>query len=143
MGDKRDASGKVMNPCFNINAFLPLADQHTISPEPSSLDDLRAHGQRSLNLALFKSFPIRERFKVEVRMESTSVTNTPIFDAPGTNMNQTGTFGVITSAGGSRAVQGSARGGFFGPFSAPARMCRFSPPFRLSPPAPPPSCGLP
>src|SRR5260221_4568244 len=109
LGRKRDASGRVLNPYFNINAFLPLADQYTISPEPPSLDDLRAPGQRSLNLALFKSFPIRERFKVEVRMESTGVTNTPIFDAPGTNMNQTGTFGVITSAGGSRAVQGSAR----------------------------------
>ena len=36
-------------------------------------------------------------------------TNTPNFDAPGTNMSQAATFGVISSAGGSRAVQGSAR----------------------------------
>jgi len=109
LGDKRDASGKVLNPYFNTNAFLALPDQYTISPEPPALDDLRQPGQRSLNLAVFKSFPIRERFKVEVRMESTSVTNTPNFDAPGTNMNQAATFGVITSAGGSRAIQGSAR----------------------------------
>jgi hypothetical protein len=62
-----------------------------------------------LNLAAFKAFPIRERLKVEVRLEATGATNTPNFDAPGTNMNQAGTFGVISSAGGSRAMQGSAR----------------------------------
>jgi hypothetical protein len=109
LGDIRDASGKVLNPYFNTSAFLALPDQYTISPEPPALDDLRAPRTRSLNLALFKSFPIRERFKIEVRMESTSVTNSPNFDAPGTNMNQAGTFGVISSAGGTRAVQGSAR----------------------------------
>jgi hypothetical protein len=109
LGDKRDSSGKVLNPYFNTNAFLALPDQYTISPEPPALDDLRAPGTKSLNLALFKSFPVRERFKLEARMEATGVTNTPIFDPPGTNMNQTGTFGVITSAGGSRAIQGSAR----------------------------------
>jgi hypothetical protein len=109
LGDKRDASGKVLNPYFNTNAFLALPDQYTISLEPPALDDLRAPGTKSLNFAVFKAFPIRERFKVEVRMEATGVTNSPIFDAPGTNMSQTATFGVITSASGNRAVQGSAR----------------------------------
>lgn len=42
-------------------------------------------------------------------MEATGATNTPNFSAPGTNMSQMATFGVISSAGGSRAVQGSAR----------------------------------
>ncbi|HTM47215.1 MAG TPA: TonB-dependent receptor [Bryobacteraceae bacterium] len=109
LGDKRDAGGNVLNPYFNTGAFLALPDQYTLSPEPPALDDLRAPGTRSLNMAVFKAFPIRERFKLEVRMEATSVTNTPIFDAPGTNMSQTSTFGVIRSAGGNRAVQGSAR----------------------------------
>jgi len=73
------------------------------------LDELRAPGTRSLNLAVFKSFPIREKMRVEVRMEATGATNTPNFSAPGTNLNQAATFGVISSAGGSRAMQGSAR----------------------------------
>jgi len=109
LGDKRDASGRVLNPYFRIDAFAPLPDQYTITPEPPALDELRAPGTRSLNLALFKSFPVRERFKLEVRMEATGATNTPNFGAPGTNMSQAATFGVISSAGGSRAVQGSAR----------------------------------
>ncbi|MBI4876373.1 MAG: TonB-dependent receptor [Acidobacteria bacterium] len=109
LGDKRDSSGRVLNPYFDINAFQPLPDQYTITPEPPVLDELRAPGTRSMNLSFFKSFPLRERFKLEVRMEATGATNTPNFDAPGTNMNQSATFGVISSAGGNRAMQGSAR----------------------------------
>lgn len=109
LGDRRDASGRVLNPYFDTTAFQALPDQYTISPAPPALDDLRAPGTRSLNLALFKSFPIRERLKIEARMEATGITNTPNFDPPGTNMNQTATFGVISSAGGNRSFQGSLR----------------------------------
>ncbi|MBI4908752.1 MAG: TonB-dependent receptor [Acidobacteria bacterium] len=101
--------GRVTNPFFNTSAFLALPDQYTISPEPPALDDLRAPGARSLNAALFKTFPLRERLRVEVRLEGTGVTNTPNFGAPGTNMNQAATFGVINSAGGNRAMQASMR----------------------------------
>jgi hypothetical protein len=109
IGDRRDASGRILNPYFDINAFLPLADQYVITPEPPALDELRAPGTRSLNLALFKTFAIRERMKLEARMEATGATNTPNFGAPGTNMNQAATFGVINSAGGSRAMQATLR----------------------------------
>jgi hypothetical protein len=109
LGDQRDAKGNVINPYFDINAFRALPDQYTISPEPPALDELRAPSARSLNLSLFKAFPIRERLRLEVRMEATGVTNTPNFDPPGTNMSQTATFGVITSAGGNRSTQGSMR----------------------------------
>ena len=109
LGDRRDARGNVLNPYFDITAFQPLPDQYTISPEPPALDELRAPSSRSLNLSLFKTFPIRERLRLEVRMEATGVTNSPNFDAPGTNMSQTATFGVITSAGGNRATQAAVR----------------------------------
>jgi hypothetical protein len=99
----------VTNPYFDINAFVPLVDQYTISPEPPTLDELRAPGVRSLSASVFKSFPLRERLRLEVRIEATGATNTPNFAAPGTNMSQAATFGVINSAGGSRAMQGSAR----------------------------------
>jgi hypothetical protein len=52
---------------------------------------------------------VRERLKLQIRMDATGATNSPNFSAPGTNMSQAATFGVITSAGGSRAVQGLAR----------------------------------
>lgn len=110
LGDKRDASGRVLNPYFDITTFQALPTQYIVTPEPPELDDLRAPGTRSLNLSPFKSFPLRgERLKLEVRMEATGVTNTPNFDAPGTNMSQAATFGVINSASGARSMQGSAR----------------------------------
>jgi hypothetical protein len=46
---------------------------------------------------LFKSFSLREQVKLEVRMEATGATNTPDLNEPGANMNQSPTFGVITS----------------------------------------------
>jgi hypothetical protein len=104
-----DVGGHVLNPYFDITAFQPLPNQYTITPEPPNLDELRAPGTKSLNVALFKSFPVRERLKLQIRMDATGATNSPNFSAPGTNMSQAATFGVITSAGGSRAVQGLAR----------------------------------
>ena len=109
LGDKLDASGHVLNPYFDITAFQALPNQFTVSPEPPELDDLRAPGTRALNLALVKAFPIREQVKLQIRLEATGATNTPSFGPPGTNMSQAATFGVITSAGGARAMQGSAR----------------------------------
>jgi len=109
LGDRRDASGRVLNPYFDIAAFVPLPDQYTITPEPPALDELRAPGTHTLSLSVFKSFPLRERLSLEVRVEATGATNTPNFDAPGTNMSQAATFGVISSAGGSRAIQWSGR----------------------------------
>jgi hypothetical protein len=73
------------------------------------LDELRAPGVKSLNMSLFKTIPIYERLRLEIRMEASGITNKPNFAAPGTNMSQAGTFGVITSAGGSRSMPGSAR----------------------------------
>jgi hypothetical protein len=88
---------------------VPLPNQYTVTPEPPALDELRAPGTRSLNAAFFKTVPLRERLKLEIRLDATGLTNTPNFGAPGTNMSQAATFGVITSAGGSRSMQGSAR----------------------------------
>ena len=94
---------------FDTTAFVPLPNQYTVSPEPPYFDELRAPRARSLNLSVFKSVPVRERLRVEVRMEMANFTNTPNFNAPGTNMSNAATFGVITSAGGSRSMQMGAR----------------------------------
>jgi hypothetical protein len=109
LGDRVDSSGRVLNPYFDTSAFVALPNQYTVASDGPELDDLRAPGIFSLNMTLFKSFPIRERLKLLVRFDSTGVTNTPNFAAPGTNMSQAATFGVITSATGSRTMQGSAR----------------------------------
>jgi hypothetical protein len=52
---------------------------------------------------------MKERLRLQLRMESQGVTNTPNFAAPGTNLSSLSTFGVITAASGSRQMQGSVR----------------------------------
>jgi hypothetical protein len=109
LGDRRDSAGHILNPYFNTNAFVALPSQYVVSPEPPLLDELRAPPARSLNLNLFKTFSLHERLKLQIKMEANSITNTPNFGTPGLNMSQPATFGVITSAGGNRSMQGSAR----------------------------------
>jgi hypothetical protein len=109
LGDRRDSAGHILNPYFNTSAFVALPSQYVVSPEPPLLDELRAPPARSLNLNLFKTFSLHERLKLQIKMEANSITNTPNFGTPGLNMSQPATFGVITSAGGNRSMQGSAR----------------------------------
>lgn len=109
LGNKRDASGHVLNPYFDITAFTPLANQYTVSPELPYLDELRAPSSKSLNMSLSKSFRIRERLQLGVRADATGVTNTPTFGSPGTNMSSTATFGVITTTSNQRSIMMSAR----------------------------------
>ncbi|MBL8218797.1 MAG: hypothetical protein JNL62_06195, partial [Bryobacterales bacterium] len=108
LGDRREG-GRVVNPYFDITAFQPLPNQFTVTPEPAFFSELRAPSTRTLNLTVLKQFPIRERLKFQIRMDAIGATNTPIFGAPGANLSNTATFGVINSAGGSRQMLGSAR----------------------------------
>jgi hypothetical protein len=105
LGDRLDASGQVLNPYFDVTAFAPLPNQYVVSPQVPFVDALREPGSRSLNLSLFKVVPLRNRVRLEIRADAINVTNTPNFGAPGTNMSNAATFGVITSAGGSRSMQ--------------------------------------
>jgi hypothetical protein len=76
-----------------------------VSPQVPFVDALREPASRSLNLSLFKVVPLRNRVRLEIRADAINVTNTPNFGEPGTNMSNAATFGVITSAGGSRSMQ--------------------------------------
>lgn len=110
LGDQVDPiSKKVLNPYFDVAAFNPLPSIYVVSPELPYLDELRSPRSRSLNLSIFKDVKLRETVGLQIRVEATGVTNTPNFAAPGTNMSQLATFGVIRSAGGSRNVQIGAR----------------------------------
>jgi hypothetical protein len=109
LGDQKDAKGNILNPYFDITAFQQLPTQYMVSPSPPQYGDLRPPSSHGINLSLFKTFRLLERLRLEARMEATGVTNTPVFSAPGTNMSSPTTFGVITSAGGSRSMQGSLR----------------------------------
>jgi hypothetical protein len=110
LGDRIDpVTRRPLNPYFDITAFAALPSQYVVSPEPARFDELRAPGVTSLNVSLFKTFPVKERLRLQLRMEAQGITNTPNFAAPGTNLSSLATFGVITAAGGSRQMQGSLR----------------------------------
>jgi hypothetical protein len=109
LGDRKDASGNVLNPYFNINAFASLQSQYVVTPEPPYMDELRAPSEKSLNLQLLKGFAVTERFKLMFNIEADDALNSPLFDSPGTDLSNKATFGVITSDHGGRTVMMSLR----------------------------------
>jgi len=65
---------------------------------------VRGPGLKNANLSLHKSFQVSESKSFEFRVEAFNLTNTPIFNAPDTNVNST-TFGQVQVAQGERNVQ--------------------------------------
>jgi hypothetical protein len=106
LGNKVDpATGKVLNPFFDIDAFQALPDQYTISPTEPLLDWLRGPGYVGFNMAILKDVTIREGMSLQIRGEAQNVTNARAWANPGTNMNTPKTFGVIEDGGPGRTVQ--------------------------------------
>ncbi len=72
---------------------------------------------RTLDLSAFKDFPITERWRVQFRAETFNLLNTPVFDRPGNNLQDSrvlggnGNFGKITATlpGTERHIQFSLR----------------------------------
>jgi hypothetical protein len=95
----------VLNPYFDTTAFQSLPNQYTVSPEPTYFAEIRGPGTANLDMSLIKRFRIGERLNVDMRADASNFTNTPVFGAPGTNLANKGTFGVITTATGNRQIQ--------------------------------------
>ena len=70
----------------------------------SGRNNFSGPGFFNLDASMFKTFSITERFKLEIRGEAFSVTNTPQFGNPGTTLGNAD-FGFITGAGGARSMQ--------------------------------------
>ena len=84
--------------------WLPLPNNYTITKEPPLFDWLRGPARNYTNISIFKTFPIRESLRFELRGEIYNPFNSPVFGDPATNMSTPATFGVITTAGGTRAI---------------------------------------
>lgn len=65
---------------------------------------MRQDWTRNLDASIFRSFPIKERMRFELRAEAFQLTNTPIFNIPVTNLASS-QFGQVTGSGGNRVVQ--------------------------------------
>ena len=70
---------------------------------------LRGPAQMYKNISIFKTFNIREKVRLELRGLLNNFTNSPVFGDPATNMSTPTTFGVITTAGGTRTVNFMAK----------------------------------
>jgi hypothetical protein len=91
------AGGTKLNP-VNTSAFA--------LPTPFTFGDmgrnsLRSDWGRNLDLSLFRTFPISESMRVEFRLETFNLTNTPIFKAPDNNLTDPN-FGVVSSTANSQ-----------------------------------------
>jgi hypothetical protein len=91
---------------FNTSAFA-LAAPGTFGNSPRNL--LRAPGVFNLDWSLSKSFRISERFQTQFRGDFFNLLNNPHFNAPGSSVAGTSTFGKISSATDPRILQLSFR----------------------------------
>jgi hypothetical protein len=94
--------------CIDATAFT-VADLYPIVPTNFAYGNagrniLRGPASQTINLSVFKNFPITERVKFSLRFEMFSFLNRANFNNPGSTIN-TGAFGNITGAGGSRTIQ--------------------------------------
>jgi Carboxypeptidase regulatory-like domain/TonB dependent receptor-like, beta-barrel len=94
---------------FATTSFTP--DQTaTIGNAGRGMSWLRGPGLMQLDLSLFRTFKLTERFKLKVRAETLNFSNTPHWSNPGTSCTIVngvcgGGFGQITSAYGQRIFQ--------------------------------------
>ena len=88
----------VKTPCcwFNTSAFAVPA-QYTYGN--SGRDSMRSPGFWNVDLSIFRQFPLwSERRRIEFRAEGFNLFNHVIFDQPGNDISNTGTFGKVTKA---------------------------------------------
>jgi hypothetical protein len=116
LGDQRDASGDVINPWFDKNAFQPLADSYAISPTATRYGWIRGPYCFFHNAALFKTLALTDRFRLELRIEADNVFNSPQFADPNNPLSgnpvmdiSDPNFGVITNSSNARAVRFGAK----------------------------------
>src|SRR5262249_18452532 len=86
---------------FDTSAFVP-APQFVIGS--SSRNPVRGPGLQEADLMIGKTFPIREKVKLELRAEAFNVTNTPPLGDPNGSCGSAA-FGSISTAGNPRVFE--------------------------------------
>jgi hypothetical protein len=94
---------------FNPSAFAAVPGTQ-IRFGTTGRNIIRGPGFFNLDASLSRDFRITEKIKMQLKAEMFGVTNTPHYNNPGTDVTNTGTFGVITGTL-NLAGRGSGLGG--------------------------------
>lgn len=100
-----DSSERSLQRWFNTDAFVR---QPNFTFGNAGRNLVTAPARRNLDLAIYKAFRFGETRSLQIRGEFFNATNTPFFDAPGSNLGVS-QFGVISGAADARIVQVAAK----------------------------------
>ena len=75
---------------------VPVQAPYTLRDFPTRFPDVRFSTLKNLDLSLFKDFPIYERLRFNLRIETNNVSNTPWFSSLATNNVTAANFGNLT-----------------------------------------------
>lgn len=90
-----------INRYFDTSVFSQAAI-FTFGNVSRFVSNLRGPGTNNIDFSLFKDFRYRERFRAQLRGEAFNLNNHPIWNGPGTTVNDLANFGKITAKGGQR-----------------------------------------
>jgi hypothetical protein len=94
-GNPKLDSGQTFNRWFNTSKDIWVQrPADTLRTAPLRSPNIRRHTAPQLDLALNRSFAIRERHTVQVKVSAFNATNTPIFNFPTTDPSSP-LFGVV------------------------------------------------
>ncbi len=85
----------VGNPFYDPTAFAPVRD---VRFGNTGLNILRGPRRFNMNMGLFRSFQLTERFSTQFRAEALNFTNTPALQNPNANVSSPANFFTITGA---------------------------------------------
>jgi len=103
-GKKSGEIDQRLNTYFDQTVFSQ-APIFTFGNTSRTAPDLRGPSAHSLDASLFKNFRVREGLTAQFRTEWFNALNHPTWSAPGTTVTALSSFGIITTAGGSRQIQ--------------------------------------
>jgi hypothetical protein len=98
-----DLIGCINAAAFTVNNLYPIAPTNYAYGN-AGRNLLHGPSAETVNMSLFKNFPIRERLKLQFRFETFAMLNHTNFGNPAATIN-TSSFGNITSATGNRNIQ--------------------------------------
>jgi hypothetical protein len=96
------SSGRSIHDWFNLAAFA-LPQQYTFGNAGRAV--VEAPGVQNMDIKIGKTFPIRERFRLDFRAEMFNFTNTPHFGVPNSTINSPQDGTITTTTGNPRQIQ--------------------------------------